>query len=268
MKEEPNPTSGGLTLPKTFRPDKSPETIKKGFAKIIAGGRIVRPDPNKPELARMVMGDGDTINDVALKTAHAKAVLDSVKINLEAGIELVDKQETALAKIGGKLSEIALILNQTKNPKSTDEYRVKLQSNFKGSRDGIRNLAKETFDHTALFSNGPSKPITIAVPTLNSWEGVSIDRADLGQPGLQTVDKGKIFGSAPGFFLDSGSIRKAFQEWRSLCINNRLQWGLLVDRLHGISRSFNKLKKHKNWRVPHFSTKPQLGPLRRPNRNN
>ena len=37
----------------------STKTIKRedGFAKIIAGGRIVRPDPDKPEIERMVIGD-------------------------------------------------------------------------------------------------------------------------------------------------------------------------------------------------------------------
>ena len=34
---------------------------------------------------------------------------------------MVDKQETALAKIGGKLSEIALALNQVKSPRSCEK---------------------------------------------------------------------------------------------------------------------------------------------------
>lgn len=268
MKELQNPSSGGVTPPHTLRPKNSTNSIKEGFAKIIAGGRIVRPDPNKPELARMVTGDSKMVNDTALKSAHAKAVLESVTTNLEAGIGLVDRQETALAKIGGKLSEIALILNQVKNPKSTEDLRIQYQSDFIESRDGIRKLALETFDQTALFSNGPAKPITIAVPTLDSWEGVSIDRANLKQPGLQTVDSGKVFGSGAGFFLDAESIKKAFQEWRRLCLNNRLQWGLLVDRLRGVNRSFEKFRKDRNWRVPSFPSKSQLGPLKRPNRNN
>lgn len=268
MKELQNPSSGGVTPPHTLRPKNSTNSVEEGFAKIIAGGRIVRPDPNKPELARMVTGDSKMVNDTALKSAHAKAVLESVTTNLEAGIGLVDRQETALAKIGGKLSEIALILNQVKNPKSTEDLRTQYQSDFIESREGIRKLALETFDQTALFSNGPAKPITIAVPTLDSWEGVSIDRANLKQPGLQTVDSGKVFGSGAGFFLDAGSIKKAFQEWRRLCLNNRLQWGLLVDRLHGVNRSFEKFRKDRNWRVPSFPSKSQLGPLKRPNRNN
>ena len=130
MKELQNPTSGGPTIPDPSRPAKSTRSIEEGFAKIIAGGRIVRPDPSKPELARMVTGETNLVNDVSLKSAHAKAVLESVTTNLEAGIELVDRQETALAKIGGKLSEIALILNQVKNPKTTDDVRVQYQSDF------------------------------------------------------------------------------------------------------------------------------------------
>ena len=153
---------------------------------------------------------------------------------------MVDKQETALAKIGGKLSEIALALNQVKSPRSSEKVRTSSQVKFEESRDRIREIAQETFDHVALFSNGPSKPVTIAVPSSNAWEGINIDRSNLNQPGLQVVDKGKVYGNSPGFFLDSGSITKAFNEWRSLCIQNRLQWGLLFERLHGISRSLKK----------------------------
>ena len=242
---------------------------KGGFAKVIAGGRIVRPDPTKSEVERMVTGSSS--NDPAInntKSSHARAVLESVTANLEAGIGLVDRQETALAKIGGKLSEIALILNQSRSPKATQTDRIIYQEKFVYSRDQIRKLSTETYDQTALFSNGPAKPITIAVPSIDSWEGLSIDRADLGKPGIQTIDRGKVFGEGPGFFLDAGTIKKAFSEWRSLCIINRLQWGLLVDRLHSANRSFEKFRKEKNWHIPLFSTKPQFGPLRRPNRNN
>ena len=50
-----------------------------------------------------------------------------------------------------------------------------------------------------MFSNGPSKPITIAVPGSNAWEGINIDRSNLNQPGLQVVDQGKVYGNSPGF---------------------------------------------------------------------
>ncbi len=239
-----------------------------GFAKIIAGGRIVRPDPHKPEIERMVIGDKFNYKNNSVPSSHERAVLESVSINLEAGIAMVDKQETALAKIGGKLSEIALALNQVKSPRSCEKARTSSQVKFEESRDRIREIAQETFDHVALFSNGPSKPVTIAVPSSNAWEGINIDRSNLNQPGLQVVDKGKVYGNSPGFFLDSGSITKAFNEWRSLCIHNRLQWGLLFERLHGITRSLKNFGKGKTWRVPPFSSQPKLGPLRRPNRNN
>jgi hypothetical protein len=259
-----NPALGSLTLDPAQK-----NKLKGGFSKVIAGGRIVRPDPTQSELVRMVTGSSNAYLDSEnSKTSHAIAVLESVTANLEAGIGLVDRQETALAKIGGKLSEIALVLNQTRSPRSTDADRVESQEKFEVSRDQIRTISKETFDQTSLFSIGPAKPVTIAVPTMNSWEGVSIDRVDLATPGLQTVDKGKVFGDGPGFFLDGGSIKKAFNEWRSLCIHNRLQWGLLVERLHGVTRSFEKFRKDRKWHVPSFSTKPQFGPLRRPNRNN
>ena len=46
---------------------------------------------------------------------NSLALLESVSANLEAGMKLLDKQELSLAKIGGKLSEIALALNQARN---------------------------------------------------------------------------------------------------------------------------------------------------------
>ena len=52
---------------------------------------------------------------------HWETVLESVSINLEADIAMVDKRETALAKIG-KLSEIALALNQVKSPKACERF--------------------------------------------------------------------------------------------------------------------------------------------------
>ena len=64
----------------------------------------------------------------------------------------------------------------------------------------------------------------------------SIDRADLGQPGIHSVMNGKVYGDGSGHYLDHDSIRRAFSEWRSLCTQNRMNWGMLMDRLHGISR--------------------------------
>ena len=248
-------------------PPASGTKLQQGFAKVVAGGRIIRIDSDKPYLERMVTGSICQTNDPPHSTKEV-AVLDSVKTNLEAGIQLVDAQETSLAKIGGKLSELALYLNNSRSPNTSEKQRQSLQENFKSSQDAIRKESLASFDQTALFSNGPAKPVTIAVPTHGEWEGLSVDRADLGQPGLKTSMSGKIHGDAPGMFLDHGTIRRAFSEWRSLCLQNRMHWGMLVDRLHGISALKERVLNGDPWGVPRFPSDPQRGPLRRPHRNN
>jgi hypothetical protein len=170
--------------------------------------------------------------------------------------------------MGGRLSEIALSLNQVRSPQSDDQNRQSSQRQFESSRDEIRRLSQSTYDNTALFSQGVSKPITIAVPNLGEWEGVSIDRANIEQPGLTTIDHGKVYGSGGGYSLDTGSVKRAFDEWRSLCINNRMQWGLLMDRLHGANQSLRNVISGKDWDIPPIPESQALGPLRRPNRNN
>ena len=70
------------------------------------------------------------------------------------------------------------------------------------------------------------------------------------------------------FFLDSPSIRRAFHEWRTHCIENRLLWGNLKDRLNGVFRKLTELDKGGKWMLPLFPSDPKIGPLRRPNRNN
>jgi hypothetical protein len=241
---------------------------QKGFAKVVAGGRIIRIDSNKPYLERMVTGGIPESPQKEKVNSRELAVLESITANLEAGVQLVDSQETSLAKVGGKLSEMALCLNRTKSPDSTDTLRQEMQGKFSKAKDCIFKESIESFDQTALFSNGPSKPVTIAVPTRGEWEGLSIDRADLGQPGLKTVMSGKLFGEEPGFFLDHGSIKRAFSEWRSLCTQNRMNWGMLVDRLHGISLLQEKILSGDRWKLPDFPSDPKMGPLRRPHRNN
>ena len=81
----------------------------------------------------------------------------------------------------------------------------------------IRKTALETYDNTALFSNGPAKPVTIAVPSGSQWEGLSVDRANLAQPGLIIMDKGKVYGDGEGYTIDPGSVKRAFDEWRQMC---------------------------------------------------
>ena len=244
-------------------------TLTQGFAKVVAGGRIVRLRSDKPFLERMVLGgshSGGT--ELPNSSTHAQAVLESIASNLEAGIEMVDHQEVCLAKMGGRLSEIALSLNQVRAPQSNESARRESQVRFEVSRDAIRALSQSTYDNAALFSKGPAKPITIAVPTHGEWEGISIDRANIEQPGLTTIDQGKVFGEGTGYTLDVGSIKRAFNEWRTLCINNRMQWGLLMDRLHGANHSLENVISGKHWDVPDIPRNPALGPLRRPHRNN
>ena len=78
----------------------------QGFAKVVAGGRIIRLRKDAPFYERLVTGE-QTVTSTS-DAIQSKAVLDSVTANLEAGINMVDKQETCLAKIGGRLSDIAL----------------------------------------------------------------------------------------------------------------------------------------------------------------
>jgi hypothetical protein len=248
-------------------PRSLPNQVQGGFAKVMAGGRIIRLQNDKPFLQRMVTGQA--LASTSLHSgSNSLAVLDSIKSNLEAGIDLVDTQETALAKIGGKLSEIALVLNQARSPKATNELRTISQQRFQECRNAIRSLALQTYDGTALFSHGKSKPITLAIPAKGRWEGISIDRADLGQPGLITVDQGKVSGESPGYLLDAGSVRRACDEWRALCISNRMQWGLLADRLRGIVNCLLNFDHHRPWKIPESQNGKLVGPLRRPNQNN
>ena len=113
-----------------YKPACSPPkelNYNNGFAKVVAGGRIIRIDSGKPYLERMVTGSVSTV-DHSITTTKETAVLDSVKANLEAGIQLVDAQETSLAKIGGKLSELALYLNNSRNPEANEKERTSLQA--------------------------------------------------------------------------------------------------------------------------------------------
>ena len=149
---------------------------------------------------------------------------------------MVDKQETCLAKIGGRLSDMALSLNKARDPNLSHDSKKDAQKNFESARDSIRKTALETYDNTALFSNGPAKPVTIAVPSGSQWEGLSVDRANLAQSGLIIMDKGKVYGDGEGYTIDPGSVKRAFDEWRKMCVSNRMQSSLLTHRLHGVKQ--------------------------------
>lgn len=236
----------------------------RGFAKVVAGGRIIRLRKDVPFYERLVTGLPSATNEFEKRS---RAILDSVSSNLEAGINMVDRQEIFLAKIGGRLSEIALSLNKARDPNQSHANKADAQSRYVQARNFIRKAALATYDNTALFSNGPAKPITIAVPAGNHWEGLSVDRINLARPGLITLDNGKVYGEGTGYALDPGSIKQAFDDWRELCTNNRMQWSLLTDRLHGVRRKLRDILEGKHWEVPVEPTNIN-GPLRRPHLQN
>jgi len=235
-----------------------------GFAKVLVNGRVVGIDHSKPFQTRMI--GSPALREGASHSANVEvAILEAVSANLEAGMCLLDKQELSLAKIGGKLSEIALALNQARH---SVEKQDMAQERFVLAREAIRKLAKTTFDHTALFSNAPSKPIVVAVPTLGTWEGLTLDRCDLSSPGLTAVDLGKVSPRSAGLLLEPASLTKSFTEWRTLCIQNRLQRSLLYERFRHLSHFLFDRAHAGHWIVPSFPENLTEGPLRRPHRNN
>jgi len=250
------------TTPKLSR-DITGNKMAQGFAKVVAGGRIVRLRREAPFFERLVTGEASP-TPTAVKS---QAILESVASNLEAGIKMVDKQETCLAKIGGRLSDMALSLNKARDPNLSPESKEEAQTKYEDARDAIRQTALEAYDNTALFSNGPSKPITIAVPSGINWEGLSIDRTNLAQPGMIILDKGKVYGKGDGYTVDPGSIKRAFDEWRQMCVNNRMQSSLLSHRLHGVKQKLRDLIQGIHWNAPLEPTSAS-GPLRRPHLQN
>ena len=165
-------------LSQSSTPSRQPKNKLAGFAKVLAGGRVVGLNKEKPFADRMIADGVDfQIQDAGLDDPKVEQIiLESVATNLEAGVKMLDKQEVTLARMGGRLSEMALSLNRAAPDLSQSNDA---QSQFEESRHHFRMITKETFDHTALFSMGPSKPITIAVPVGKVWEGLSIDRCNL-----------------------------------------------------------------------------------------
>lgn len=263
MKDHIHTHSGSATASQKLSRAIQSNQVSRGFAKVVAGGRIVRLRKEAPFFERLVTGESAPTE----ATVKTKAILESVSSNLEAGIRMVDKQETCLAKIGGRLSDMALSLNKARDPNLSPESKVEAQSKFEDARDAIRKTALETYDNTALFSNGPAKPVTIAVPAGANWEGLSIDRTNLAQPGMIILDKGKVYGDGEGYTIDPGSVKRAFEEWRQMCVNNRMQSSLLTHRLHGVRQKLRDLLKGDHWTIPTEPTSSS-GPLRRPHLQN
>lgn len=263
MKDHIHSHSSSATASQNLSRTITDNQVSRGFAKVVAGGRIVRLRKEAPFFERLVTGESAP-TEPAVKS---RAILESVSSNLEAGIKMVDKQETCLAKIGGRLSDMALSLNKARDPNLSPESKVEAQSKFEDARDAIRKTALETYDNTALFSNGPAKPVTIAVPSGSQWEGLSVDRANLAQPGLIIMDKGKVYGDGEGYTIDPGSVKRAFDEWRQMCVSNRMQSSLLTHRLHGVKQKLRDLLQGDHWDAPTEPTSSP-GPLRRPHLQN
>ena len=264
------PTHSGLAIPFALAQSSSSPRKKhqklSGFAKVLAGGRVIGLNREKPFADRMIAEGVTNFTNAELKDIPVEQViLESVATNLEAGVKLIDKQEVALAKMGGRLSEMALLLNQAK---LAPEKRDCLQSKFDESRELFRGITKQTYDHTALFSMGPSKPVTVVVPAKYHWEGLSIDRCDILKSGLLTIDRGKISPTADGLLLDAETFGKAFGEWRSLCAHNRLQWHLVFQKWQGVVRTLKNFLGGSRWTPPPFPKDDDPGPLKRPNLEN
>jgi hypothetical protein len=238
-----------------------------GFAKVLVGGRVVGLNKNKPFGDRMLAEGISQISENRTPELPAieHEILESVATNLEAGVKLLDKQEYSLAKMGGRLSEMALCLNQAR---SGVEHHKIAQEKFEESRFILRSLVKETFDHTALFSIGPAKPITVAVPTRSRWEGLSIDRANIQSPAFLAIDGGKVSPNADGLLLDPQTFSQAFKEWRILCASNRLQWYLVYQRWQWIVSTLKHFLGGRRWTAPPFPDDSGSSQLRRPHLDN
>ena len=241
-----------------------------GFAKVVAGGRIVRVDSNKPYLERMVTGSTETSPapvDYSSNGARYE-VLKTVVRNLQAGVRFVDEQETALFKIGECLASTSTALNRVLNSSGDEIECFDAQKSCELAQSTLCELSHSSYDQSALFSNGPSKPIVIAVPASGRWEGLSVNKCDLARPGLKAVQSGKVFGGGRGFFLDHATIKRAFEDWQDLCIQNGMQWGHLLERLRWTRLSLDKLDRGITWKMPAFPQNPKSGPLLRPNLQN
>jgi len=242
---------GFLSL-KGYTQVKSPKRELSGFAKVLAGGRVVGVNREKPFPDRMLAsGFTQLLEDVNSTSEDVnRLVLDMVVTNLQAGVNLLGKQEVALAKMGGRLSEMALLYNKSRH---SSNYDPRLQEKFEDTRLELRCIARETFDHTALFSNGPSKPIVVVTPSHSSyWERFYIDRCNLGSSGLVAIDSGKVVPMADGLLLDWECFSRAFDEWRYLCAINLLQKSLIQAKREYFSQKLKSFDDGQPWSAPPF----------------
>jgi hypothetical protein len=233
------------------------------------GGKITTPDPTVPFIERMVTGKSDeSFQSRNTESTYSKAVLSSVAINIEAGVRYLESQENSLSGMGGKLSEIAALLTASRSSHATEPALNDLQVRFESARDDIRKESMTTHDAAALYAVEKSPPVVVAVPCSNEWEGLALDRVSVGTPGMIAIETGKIYGSSSGLCLDEGSVKRALNDWRNACIANRLQWGLLVERLHRVSSRLLSLEKGKTWSVPKDPDSLGFDGIRKPHLKN
>ena len=70
------------------------------------------------------------------------------------------------------MRKLPYYLNKSKSPSASVQERCEMQSAFEKANVSLFQESISAFDQSALFSNGPSKPVTVAVPTGNEWEGL------------------------------------------------------------------------------------------------
>ena len=268
MQEPDNQSAGGgnASLTATIRRKNAAQSSK---GRVVVGGRIAPPDPDKPFFERMVTGSKPQSRELRESDPnYARAMLESVAANLQAGRKYLERQEGSLAEMGGKLSEAAALLTASRSPHATPASLKDLQSRFEKNRDDVRDISSRAHDKVALFSVEQSPPVVVAVPAAGEWEGLALDRANLGTPGMVAVDTGKIHGDGPGLILDEGSVRRALADWRKLCQVNRMQWGMLTERLHRINTRRISLDEGEPWSAPPSPEANGQSGLRRPHQFN
>lgn len=242
---------------------------KSGRGRVVSGGRIAPPDPGKPFFERMVTGSGSEAKGLRESDPnYARALLESVAANLQAGRKYLERQEGCLAEMGGKLSETAALLTASRSPHAGQASLNDLQTRFEKAREDVRDISARTHDQVALFSVEQAPPVVVAVPAAGEWEGLALDRANLGTPGMIAVDTGKIHGDGPGMTLDEGSVRRALADWRKLCQVNRMQWGMITERLHRIKTRRISLDEGETWTAPPSPEAIGQSGLRRPHQFN
>ena len=146
---------------------------------------------------------------------------------------------------------MALLYNKARHD---SKYAQNLQEEFEDSRHKLRTIAKETFDHTALFSNGPSKPIVVVTPSetlLLGRDSTLIDATSAPQV-LWQLTRVRWCPWQMAFYWTWECFNRAFEEWRHLCAINLLQKSLIQTKWECFSRKLKLLDEGQPWSAPPF----------------